>query len=123
MDGQARRHRTSTAASRINPLNNQATAELRALTDHLTNASDRQTPSADNLQAQSNALRRIRQLLIDSPDPTQAKDAFRHVQGFTVLLATIRSVSGFYNPSKLSADDRSDFFEVLKATLDVLSEA
>lgn len=104
-------------------MNDQITAELRALAEELTNASERPSPSSEPLQAQGNSLRRIRQLLIDSPEPTHAKDAFRHVQGFTVLLATIRSVSGFYNPAKLSLEDRQESFEVIKATLDVLSEA
>ncbi|KAF2867316.1 hypothetical protein BDV95DRAFT_502883 [Massariosphaeria phaeospora] len=122
MAAPARRHRSSTAASRAPPMNNQI-AELRSLADELTTASESSPPTPDVLQAQSNALRRMRQLLIDSHEETQTKDAFRHVRGFEVLLLTLRSVSGFYDPASLSPTDRIDFFEVIKATLDVLSEA
>lgn len=103
-------------------MNNQI-AELRSLADELIRASETSPPTADVLQQQSNALRRMRQLLIDSHEHTQTKDAFRHVHGFEVLLLTLRSISGFYRPDQLSAPDRIDFFEVIRSTLDVLSEA
>lgn len=103
-------------------MNNQI-AELRTLADDLIRASETSPPTADVLQTQSNALRRMRQLLIDSHEHTQTKDAFRHVRGFEVLPLTLRSLSGFYKPEQLSAPDRIDFFEVIKSTLDVLSEA
>lgn len=118
----ARRHRSSTAASRAPPMNNQI-AELRTLADDLIRASETVPPTPDRLQTQSNALRRMRQLLIDSHEHTQTKDAFRHVRGFDVLLSTLRSVSAFYQPAQLSAPDRIDFFDLIKSTLDVLSEA
>lgn len=103
-------------------MNNQI-AELRSLADELIRASETSPPTAHVLQAQSNALRRMRQLLIDSHEHTQTKDAFRHVNGFDVLILTLRSVAGFYQPERLSPPDRIDFFEVIKSTLDVLSEA
>lgn len=103
-------------------MNNQI-AELRSLADDLIRAAESAPPSPETLQKQSNALRRMRQLLIDSNDKTHTKDAFRHVRGFDVLLLTIRSLSGFYKPAQLSTPDRIDFFEVIKATLDVLSDA
>jgi hypothetical protein len=103
-------------------MNNQI-AELRSLADELTKASEASPPPPDVLQAQSNALRRMRQLLIESNNQTHTKDAFRHVRGFDTLLFTLRSLSGFYKPAELSTTDRIDFFEVIKATLDVLSDA
>jgi hypothetical protein len=117
-----RRHRSSTAASRMPAMNN-SIAELRSLADDLIRASEAAPPTPAVLQSQSNALRRMRQLLIESHEHTQTKDAFRHVRGFDVLLQTLRSVSGFYKPNALSLPDRIDFFEVIKATLDVLSDA
>src|SRR5437879_5921761 len=97
-----RPHRSSTAASRLPPMNNQI-AELRSLADELIRASEITPSTAETLQNQSNALRRIRQLLIDSSDQTHTKDAFRHVRGFDVLLLTLRSLSGFYRPAQLSS--------------------
>jgi len=117
-----RPHRSSTAASRLPATNNQV-AELSGLTDELTKAADTTPPTAENLQSQSNALRRMRQLLIDSKEQTHVKDAFRQVQGFETLLLTLRSLAGFYNPARLSPTDRANFFEVIKATLDGLSDA
>jgi len=103
-------------------MNNQI-AELRSLADDLLRAAESSPPTADVLQSQSNALRRMRQLLIESHEHTQTKDAFRHVRGFDVLLLTLRSLSGFYKPARLSPPDLIDFFEVIKASLDVLSDA
>ena len=117
-----RPHRSSTAASRVPPMNNQI-VELRGLADDLLRAADTSPPTSDTLQTQSHTLRRMRQLLIDSSDLTHTKDAFRHVRGFEVLLTTLRSLAGFYRPAALSPPDRIDFFEVVKTALDVLSDA
>ncbi|KAF1953424.1 beach-domain-containing protein [Byssothecium circinans] len=103
-------------------MNNQI-AELRSLCDELIRLSELSPPTSDTLQSQSNAARRIRQLLIESHEKTQTKDAFRHVRGFDVLLLTLRSISGFYKPAELSTTDRIDFFEVIRTTLHVLSDA
>ena len=103
-------------------MNNQI-AELRSLADDLIRASETTPPTSDTLQNQSTSLRRMRQLLIDSTDQTHTKDAFRHVRGFDVLLLTIRSLSGIYKPTQLSTPDRIELFQVIKAALDVLSDA
>ncbi|KAF1940088.1 beach-domain-containing protein [Clathrospora elynae] len=118
----SRPHRSSTAASRLPPMNNQI-AELRSLAEDLVKASETSPSTSDVLQHQSNSLRRMRQLLIESADQTHTKDAFRHVRGFDVLLLTLRSLSGFYKPAELCTPDRIDFFEVIRVTLDVLSDA
>lgn len=121
-----RRHRSSTAASRqYTPISSPTATELRALIEVLQNAASARSglPSVDFLQNQSNTLRRIRQLLIDTPDGGQAKDLFRHTHGFSALLDTIRSVSGFYKPSTLTKEETAGFFELLRATLSVLSDA
>ncbi|KAF9701788.1 hypothetical protein EKO04_001077 [Ascochyta lentis] len=117
-----RPHRSSTAASRVPPMNDQI-AELRVLADDLLRAAHSCPPTSSTLHSQSHALRRMRQLLIDATDQTHTKDAFRHVRGFDVLLTTLRSLSGFYSPAARAPPDRIDFFDVIKATLDVLSDA
>ncbi|PVI05394.1 beach-domain-containing protein [Periconia macrospinosa] len=117
-----RPHRSSTAASRAPPMNNQI-AELRSLCDELIRLSESSPPTPDVLQSQSDAARRLRQLLIESNEHTQTKDSFRHVRGFDVLLLTLRSLSGFYKPAQLSTPDRIDFFYVIRTTLEVLSDA
>jgi hypothetical protein len=117
-----RPHRSSTAASRLPPANSQ-TEELRTLADELTKAAGSSPPTPEILQRQSEALRRMRRLLIESPNRTQTKDTFRQLGAFDVLLLTLRTLAGFYQPAALSPPDRIDFFEVIKATLDVLSDA
>ena len=120
-----RPHRSSTAASRLPPSNTHQIVELRSLADSLLRTAATPPPDSPSpsRQQQSTAQRRMRQLLIDSTDQTHTKDAFRHVRGFEVLLTTLRSLSGAYRPAHLSAPDRIDFFEVIKTTLDVLSDA
>ncbi|KAK0642245.1 Beige protein-like protein 1 [Lasiodiplodia hormozganensis] len=120
MDDHTRR--SSAAASRTN---SPTLKELFTLVDNLIAALPQSSTSstADTIQTQCDCLRRIRQLLIDSPDSRQLKDAFRQSKGLTALIDTLRSVSGFYNPSTLSKDDHTEFFELLKAVLAVLSEA
>ncbi|KAK7551537.1 hypothetical protein IWX49DRAFT_286142 [Phyllosticta citricarpa] len=102
-----------------------ALRELNTLVDSLLGALPQSSTSTTlkSIQSQCDCLRRIRQLLIDSPDSRQVKDAFRQAKGFHALIATLRSVSGFYNPSALSKDEQTEFFELLKAVLAVLSDA
>ena len=72
------------------------------------------------LDSTSQALQRIRQWLIDAPQK-QAKDAFRHLHGFKLLLDVLRSLSGRYDPI-LSSGGHVEFFELLKAVFGVLAE-
>src|SRR5579862_3632566 len=115
-----RRHRSSTAAS-TSPMSIAVTAELGPLVKSLQQPLRLHEP--DGLQAQSQTLHHIRQLLIESDQQGKAKDAFRHLHGFQALLTTLRSVSGFYDPSKLSGEGKVQFFELIRATLGVLAEA
>jgi beige protein homolog 1 len=120
-----RRERSSTAASTAsNYHNNPITADLRALVESLSETSNGvRPPSVGVLRIQCDDFRRIRSILINNGSPGQAKDAFRHVGGFQLLIKVLRSVSGFYDAARLSRDERTDLFELVKAVLDVLSEA
>ncbi|KAF1816742.1 beach-domain-containing protein [Eremomyces bilateralis CBS 781.70] len=124
MDQLRKRHRSLTAASAADtPIAEEIHALVQNLNDTLPLSSERHGSTIDTLQVQCNDLRRIRQILIEQGDHGRARDAFRHVGGFICLLDTLRSVSGFYDASKLSRDERTEFFELLKATFEVLSEA
>jgi hypothetical protein len=94
---------------------------LKNISETLT-TTPRPVPSA-NLRVLCDDLRRIRQLLIDNPSRGQARDAFRHVGGFTAIIAILSAFPAFYDSTNLSRDEKTDFFELLKANLDVLSEA
>lgn len=120
------RHRSSSAAARAVPsMNTHVTAELQSLIDNLseTLSASSRPPTVGILQLQSDALRRVRQLLIDSANPGQVRDGFRHVGGFDTLLKVLHSASGFCESTNLPRDEKTEFFELLKAVLDVLSEA
>jgi hypothetical protein len=123
MDGLGRPVRSSTAASRSmsSPIASDLQLLLKSISDILT-TTKRPLPSA-NLQLLCDDLRRLRQLLIDHPSRGQARDAFRHVGGFKAVIAILSALPDFYDPAKLSRDEKTDFFELLRANLDVLSEA
>jgi hypothetical protein len=123
MDTLARPHPSFTSASRsmTSPIALELQLLLKNISDILS-STKRPIPSA-NLHLLCDDLRRIRQLMIDNPSRTQARDAFRHVGGFKTVIAIPSAFAGFYKPAELSRDEKTDFFELLRANLDVLSEA
>src|ERR1700712_2042105 len=120
------RYRASSASTTTHgSAHNPVTAELLTLTNNLseTVGDSESPPSLGTLRLLCDDLRRIRQLLIEHASTGQARDAFRRVSGFKVILEVIRHASGFYDTEKLSRDVKTEFFELIKAVLDVLSEA
>jgi beige protein homolog 1 len=119
-----RRHRSSTAASTSSNAAVIAT-ELGPLIE-LLSVHSKVGPhpgSSRDLQTELQNLHRIRQFLIESTDQPHAKDAFRNLWGFQALLSILKSVSGLYNPNKLSKTDVAELFELLRVVLGVLGEA
>lgn len=119
------RQRSSTTTSAVsNALNPSLASELQGLVENLSESasSSPQPPTVETLHLQCEDLQRIRQILVDNGEMSQAKDAFRHSGGFVGLIHVLRPLSGIYSP-KLSRDDRTQIFELIKACLDVLSEA
>ncbi len=125
MDGQRRRVRSATLPSDVSQSKNVDIASVRTLVESLQENLSKAPESARgaSFQARCEYLHRIRQYLIDTPDAVNARDAFRNSGGFDVLLSTLRSLSGFYDGAIITDEERIDFFAVVQATLDVLSEA
>ena len=126
MEAAQTRQRSSTAASTMSTvLNPSLVSELKHLIGNLSESASTtpKPPTVNSLRSQCEDLHRIRQILIDNAATSQAKDAFRHSGGFDGLLEILRPLSGVYHPKQLSRDIRTQIFELLKATLDVLSEA
>jgi hypothetical protein len=100
-----------------------ATAELRLLLDNLSatlqTPSENTYPDLPKLITQAQA---VRQHLIATPETIRAKDDFRHLQGFQVVIETLRAFSGFYHPTKRTHEDKARFFELFEIILGVLSE-
>jgi hypothetical protein len=101
-------------------------AQLRSVQDTLA-ASD-SGASAGDLALLVGDLLHVRQLLVE--DGAAAREAFRACGGFGVVVGgVLGALRGFYfRPDEaeqrlLSRDARTDFFELVKVVLDVLSEA
>ena len=118
----SRRLRSSTVASSP-PESTQATAELQQHVDNLSSTlsirQDNAYPGITTIIAQVQA---IRQHLIASPAPARAKDDFRHLHGFQILIDTLRAFSGFYHPTNRSQKDKAQLFELLEIILGVLAQ-
>jgi beige protein homolog 1 len=116
------RQRSSTAASSP-PESTKATAELQLLLDSLSTTlrprSNSPYPDLSPIIDQTQSLRRY---LIAAPRSSQANDDFRHLQGFQVLLNTLRAFSGFYHPTKRTKKDKTQLFELLEIILGVLGQ-
>lgn len=117
----ASRRRASTAASRNSPIAVELLEHIQNVSDSMPNTKQPFPPAVVHLLCDD--LRRIRQLLIDNPSRGQARDAFRHVGGFMSVIDILKAFEGYYNSETLSRDEKTDFFELLRADLDVLSEA
>ena len=116
------RHRSSTAAS-APPENTKAFLELRLLLDTvcatLRTASETTYPDLPTLLEQCQSIRRY---LIASPLGVDVNDDFRRLDGFYILLQTLRTFSGFYHPSKRSQKDKTQLFELLDIILALLAQ-
>ena len=126
MEALPQRQRSSTNASAMSTAANPSlVSELQALVNSLAEATANTVhpPTLEALQLQCEDLHRIRRLLVENAGTNQAKDAFRQSRGFTGLLKVFRPLAGIYNPRHLSRDERTQIFEVVKGSLEVLSEA
>ncbi|QDS69334.1 hypothetical protein FKW77_003516 [Venturia effusa] len=124
MHSQASRNRAASGMSQT--VNSPLATELQGIVRTIAETCETRRHgivSVGMLQLLCDDLRRIRQLLIDNSDRGHARDDFRRVNGFHTVLEVLGSLSGFYDPNKNSRDERAAFFEVLKADLEVLSEA
>lgn len=68
-------------------------------------------------------LLRLRHTIIDNDNPSEAKDAFRHLHGFRALFDVIRRVSELYDANNLSKEERKSLLALYKDTLGVLAES
>lgn len=122
MSALSRRQRSSTVASGP-PESTKATAELQLLLDGLSatlrTLSGTQYPDISKVTEQAQS---VRQHLIASPQPLHAKDDFRHLHGFQILIDTLRTFSGFYHPTKRSIKDKEQLFKLLEIILGVLAQ-
>ena len=116
----SRRLRSSTAPS-LYLATSALSKELKPLLQAVQDVLSRDHLTASALNDTSPSLQRVRQWLVDSPQP-QAKDVFRHLCGFQLLLDTFRLISGLHGPTQDGAGTTT-FLEFFKAIFAVLGEA
>jgi hypothetical protein len=122
MSMRSRQLRSSTVVA-APPESTQATAELQR---HLDNVSTTIHPRPDSaypdLPKLISQVLAIKQHLVASPTPARAKDDFRHLHGFQILIETLRAFSGFYHPTSRSQKDKVLLFGLLDVVLGVLAQ-
>jgi len=117
-----RRGRSSTAAS-APPESTKSTAELQQLLDRLsTTLLARSHTTYPDLLVLINHVKSIKHHIIAAPPAARPRDDFRHLDGFQILLDTLRTFSGFYHPSKRSQTEKTQLFELLESILGVLAQ-
>jgi len=122
MSVNSRRHRSSTAASTA-PEQTKATAVLAQLLDTLSATLRTRSGSLHpDITKVIGDVRPIRQCLIATAAPARPKDDFRHLNGFQILIDTLRAYSGFYHPTKRSQKEKEQLFELLEIILGVLAQ-
>lgn len=77
--------------------------------------------SYPNIKTLIEILRSIKHYISASHDISQANDNFRHLQGFQILLDTLRSFTGYYHPTNRNIKENRQVFELLEAVLEILA--
>lgn len=125
MSSSIRRHRSSTVASTSTPPpTTEFIATLQELLLILRESLQHPTQSRlKDITAISRTVGTLRQCLSKTPTSDRPKDAFRHHEGFPTILDVIRSVSGFYHPTRRTQHEKETLFDLLQNTLALLAEA
>lgn len=63
----------------------------------------------------------IQNHLLHSPNSSKLNDNFRNLQGFQILLDTLRSFSGFYHPINRTTEEKNKIFQLLESILEILA--
>ena len=101
----------------------QLAAEFTPIIAQLKNCSVADNISSELALTATECLLRLRHTFIDNENPSEAKNAFRHLLGFQSLLELLRKISELYDAGTLSKEDRKSFLTLYKDTLGVLAES
>ncbi|RFU32414.1 hypothetical protein B7463_g3946, partial [Scytalidium lignicola] len=122
MSGRSRTHRSSTSASSP-PEATQATAQLQILLDNVsTTILKRLDNGYPSLSTSIEQLQSVRLHLIAAEEPVAARNDFRRLLGFQLLLDTLRTFSGFYHPAKRTQREKTQIFELLELVLNIIAQ-
>ncbi|KKK27131.1 Beige/BEACH domain protein [Aspergillus rambellii] len=98
------------------------TAEIIPVIEELTAICSGNAIDSHLAISATECLLRLRHTFIDCDRPREAKEAFRHLNGFQTLLDLLRKISEFYNPEILSREERRSLLTLYKDVLTVLAE-
>jgi hypothetical protein len=97
-------------------------AELDPIIDGLNAISKQHPISLQDVLAGTENLLRLRHTFIDTEQPREAKDAFRHLRGFQILLEFARQLGELYDIHTLSQEERKSLLALFRDTLGVIAE-
>lgn len=101
----------------------QLAAELGPVIEELKSSSSGDSAPSQLALTATECLLRLRHTIIDNDNPSDAKDAFRHLHGFRVLHDLIRRISHLYDANSLPKEERKTLLTLYKDTLGVLAES
>ncbi|KAG2414470.1 hypothetical protein HFD88_003661 [Aspergillus terreus] len=99
-----------------------STTELAPVVEDLRFICEEDTINSQTALTATECLLRLRHTFIDSDRPSEAKEAFRHLNGFQILLGLLRKIADTYEPRDSSRDERKSLLGLHKDTLAVLAE-
>ncbi|KAL2846439.1 hypothetical protein BJY01DRAFT_213407 [Aspergillus pseudoustus] len=97
-------------------------AELVPIIDELKTICSEYAINSNISASATECLLRLRHTLIDTDRPQDAKESFRHLNGFQTLLNLLRKLSEIYSPNAHPKEERRSLLTVYKDGLAVLAE-
>lgn len=98
-------------------------SELYPVIETLKGVTTPQLISLQHVLASKEPLLRLRHTFIDDDSPKVAKDTFRQLRGFQMLLDLTKRLTDLYDPVELSDEDRRSILTLLKDVHGVLAES
>jgi beige protein homolog 1 len=100
----------------------QLTVELGPVIDSLKAVGIQRPIILEDALTASESLHRLRHTVIDNDRPREAKDVFRHLHGFQLLLEMTQWMAELYDTHNLSREERKSLLTLYKDVLAVLAE-
>ncbi|KAK2756534.1 hypothetical protein FQN54_005427 [Arachnomyces sp. PD_36] len=98
-------------------------AELYPVVEELKCVTEPQLTSLHQVLVAAEPLLRLRHTFIDDDNPKVAKDTFRQLRGYRVLLDLTGKLTELYDPVELPSEDRRSILTLLKDIHSVLAES
>ncbi|PYH48765.1 Beige/BEACH domain protein [Aspergillus saccharolyticus JOP 1030-1] len=97
--------------------------ELTPLIEELKAIASRHAIDSQLALSATECLLRLRHTFIDDDHPREAKEGFRHLQGFQCLIDLLRKIAELYAPKQATQEQNKSLLTLFTDTLAVLAEA